>query len=439
MENNRKSSDHSFLSDENGGTTIFSMLMLVVVLMIGGLSVDVMNAVQQRTHLQIAADSAAHAALYSREKMSADAARAKALEVVGANMPVDRYGDAIIAEDIVFGVWDAQTQSFTKDQDSRSAVQVRAYLRETSDNAVDTFLLRLAGIPSWNLVGNTVYTTYRPPCFREGFVAQETVDLRSNNAYVNGFCIHSNNSVSLNSNNLFEAGTIVSMPDLNDLDLPKSGMETNEGLAAALRYGKYHIRILDQLAQLIDDLDDPYSGKQPEYITSFAVNGIQSGKKVGIDDLVSGEVNRIYCSSTSGQVNIMSGTEIRDLVLLTNCKLKFEAGVSIENAVVATISPEARSINAPSGLRIGRDDNCAEGGGAQVLTLGGVDVASGLQMYGGQIVALGNVEFSANANGIQGASIVSGNTISGTSNMEMGFCATGMENNFHANYFRMVQ
>lgn len=428
----------TFLSDEDGAATVFNTFMFTMFIMVGGLALDVMNAVQQRTHLQVAADSAAHAALYSRETMDADEARAKALQIAYTNMPSSQHGNILTTEDIVFGTWDAATQSFIEDQASRSAVLVRANRNSARSNAVDTFLLKLAGVNSWDLTRDSVFATYNPPCFREGFVAQHGVDLQSNNAYTNGFCIHSNNSVSLNNNNVFESGTVVSMPDLNDLDLPKSGMETNEGLSAALRYGKYNIRILSQLDQLIYDLDDPNSEKQPEYVVSTVLNGIASTKKIGSSDLVSGAVNRIYCSSSSKQVNIMSNTEIRDLVLLTNCKLKFESGVTLENAVVATTSNDVRSINAPSGLRIGRNDNCAEGGGAQLLTLGGVDVASNLQMYGGQIIAKGDVQFSANANGIQGASIVSGSTISGTSNMEMGFCATGMEDNFQADYYRMV-
>jgi hypothetical protein len=37
-------------------------------------------------------------------------------------------------------------------------------------------------------------------------------------------------------------------------------------------------------------------------------------------------------------------------------------------------------------------------------------------------IAKGDVSFAANANGIEGASIIAGGQISGTSNMTMGFC-----------------
>ena len=86
---------------------------------------------------------------------------------------------------------------------------------------------------------------------------------------------------------------------------------------------------------------------------------------------------------------------------------------------------------------MGVDDDCGTGGGAQIVTWGGVRVAANLEMYGSQIIAAGPIDFAANAGGIQGASLVSGATIDGTSNMSFGFCGTGMEDTFQAEYFRM--
>jgi hypothetical protein len=40
---------------------------------------------------------------------------------------------------------------------------------------------------------------------------------------------------------------------------------------------------------------------------------------------------------------------------------------------------------------------------------------------------------------MQGASIVSRGTINGTSNSKMGFCLSGMEQNFETDYYRMAE
>jgi hypothetical protein len=126
------------------------------------------------------------------------------------------------------------------------------------------------------------------------------------------------------------------------------------------------------------------------------------------------------------------------VVIVTDCDVKFGAGVVIQDAVIATRSTDKHSMTASSGLQVGRNDNCASGGDAQLLTLGSMDFPSDLKIYGSQLIALGDISFAANADGIQGAALVAGGQISGTSNMSMGFCGTGMENNIQAEYFKLT-
>ena len=161
-----------------------------------------------------------------------------------------------------------------------------------------------------------------------------------------------------------------------------------------------------------------------------------SRNSVGPTNFTTGRIHFRTCTN-GGRLTLGSGT-YRQMVLVTNCEVRFSQGVILEDVVIATTNTGSNSFNSPSGLQIGRNDNCANGGGAQLVTKGGVRFAAGLSMYGGQIIAVGNVEFAANANGIMGASIVSGGEISGTSNMDMGFCDGGMADNFEANYFRLA-
>ena len=88
---------------------------------------------------------------------------------------------------------------------------------------------------------------------------------------------------------------------------------------------------------------------------------------------------------------------------------------------------------------IGLDDGCADGGGAQLVTLGGMRFPSNLQIYGGQLIAAKSIEFAARPDGIEGVSIVAGDEIDGSSLINVGFCGgAGMDNNFVAWYFRMA-
>ncbi|MFV2034869.1 MAG: TadE/TadG family type IV pilus assembly protein [Halocynthiibacter sp.] len=423
--------------DETGSATVLSLFMFVIMAMVGAAALDYSNLIASRTQLQVAADLAAHGALYSRETNDEMTAKAEAIELASFGMPHSRFGDILNVGDISFGTWDYDTQIFTKTHHSRQAVMVTTSRLASKLNSVESYLFKLVGIDRFDVVTSAVYTTYRPACFREGFVADGIVDIQSNNNYLNGFCIHSNTYVSVNQNNTYEAGTIVSMPDMTQIDLPASGFDKNAGLEEALRSAVYRLRIINRIDDLIAGLVSADPLYTPDYITSNLVVPL-AGKKFDETDFVPGRIYQLNCSG-SGKATITGNSPIREIVLVSNCEIKFGQGTVLEDVVMATTNTSAKSFNAPSSLQVGRDDGCAEGGGAQLITKGGMNFASDLRIFGGQLLAEGDIQFSANANGVEGASLITGGTISGTSNMNMGFCnGAGMEDNFEANYFRLA-
>lgn len=461
-----------FLRADDGTMTAGGLIFTTIFLTVGGLAVDVSNAINQRTQLQATADSTAHTALYTRNltlTATADDAKQAALALGDYNMPSRVFGRVLTSPDIEFGVWDRTTRRFTADPSSRTAVRVLTHRDAAGGNAVATFLLKFAGMDAWDVRTDSVFETYVPDCLREGFVAEDMVDIQSNNEYLNGFCIHSNDVVSLNSNNFFESGTIVSMPDSTRLDMPASGSRSNEGLTEALRYGAFQIRLINALR---DVPASPYGtgiaamwnyiqlatrNGQLAYITGTPrqltiVNGrptpsgasdnaVQAGRDLldrnGNLALRSNAVNYAYCSSTSMQLQIRQ--LLTNVVIITNCQVSFGSGGALENALIATLHTGANSISGSSDSRIGMVDNCGVGGGAQLVSLGGMNFASGISIHGGQLIALKEIAFAANGDGLRGTSIISGDTVSGTSNMRMGLCGTGMEGNLSLDYFRMVQ
>lgn len=423
------------LAAEDGALTSLGLFLLITMFAVGGLALDVANAVRVRTELQVAADAAAHAALYTRDSGTAAEAQAAAWAIGRGFLPPARHGNAYDEGDVEFGLWDRETRSFTPDADSKTAVRVTTRRQQSRANAVGTYLLKFVGFDSWDLARIAVFETYTPSCFREGFVADGIVDLRSNNSYYNGFCIHSNTHVELQQNNYFQDGTIVSMPDKGAIVLPASGLKKNDGLETALADAEYQLRIINRLQGLISGLSESGSEQMPDYIDNAAVV-ILDTKKTDASHFISGRRHVATCSG-KGKLTI-PGTLLTDMVIVTNCNVEFAQGAVLENVVVATTSTDDKSVKASSGLQIGRNDDCATDGGAQILTLGGVNVAAGLALYGGQIIADKSIEFSANADGIKGASLIAGDTISGTSNMTMGFCGNGMERNFSSRYFRLA-
>ena len=290
----------------------------------------------------------------------------------------------------------------------------------------------------------SVVETVHPLCLREGFTGEGIVDIQSNNSFYNGFCLHSNTHVSVNQNNFFEEGTVVSMPYdtqgdlLEALDAPASACESNTGLCEALTPGFYDIRILNRIDDIYAAMTSGDVDRLPDYIdVAGAFPQMVYGKTLSMNDLTPGNVYRLACDQGK-KVTFQNDAVFQRVVLIASCELAFAQGVELNDVVIVNTDTSAKSINAPSGLQLGADDMCAEGGGAQIVTMGGVDVASDLRMFGGQIIARGNVYFAANADGLAGANIISGGEISGTSNMTMGFCGSGMEDNFEVDYYRIV-
>lgn len=442
-----------FARGEEGGITALSLQMFVSALVMGGLAVDFGKGVAARTQLQVAADSAAHAALVTRETKPAEEAKAVALNIAALNMPSGKYGNVLTAGNIKFGHWDRDTQVFTVDGASRDAVLVSTEQTTTNGNGVTTYMMGLTGRGKLDVTAGTVFETYYPPCFEEGMVARQPVDIQSNNLFGSGFCIHSQDHASFSSGNTLESNVVVSMPDKRDIELPSSGFSSNAGLEPALRDGSYQIKILSRIDDIIRGIttnpDDPDIGVMATtskyyrpYITSANLIAIKGTGSTALDPakFQAGRIHVLTCKNDNSHKQLNAGFTLKNMVLITDCRLQFNSGAVVEDSVIITTNTSDKSLYASSNIVIGMDDNCANGGDVQMVTLGGVDFAAGTNVYGSQIIAAGDIDFAANADGIEGVSLVAGGRIDVTSNGTYGFCGgAGMNNNYAAAYFRLAR
>ncbi|MDU8913149.1 TadG family pilus assembly protein [Aestuariicoccus sp. MJ-SS9] len=424
--------------DETGSFTILSLYFFMASLILAGIAIDFTNRSASESKAQAATDAVAHAALYLRDENSEGDAKAGALAVAQVGMPSEVYGAAITADDIEFGVWDPVTRTFLAVPGSNDAVRVTALRNVERGNIVENLLLRIVGFKGFEIAAQSTWETYVPECMLEGFVAERTVDMQSNNEFKSGFCIHSNQNLKLSSGNVFEDNTHVTLPIETNVQLPTSGMESNPGLDEALDDGSYRLRILRKMEMMVEDIWAGGTSYLPDYIVN-PLPVYHSNKQFRTTDVVPGSVHRMECPGTNQQMNMVGGL-YSQMVLITNCKIKFQNGVILEDALIISTSTTAKAMSATSGLQIGRNDNCAPGGGATLMTYGGFEAPADMQSYGGQIIARKSIEFSANASGIQGISLISGQDVIGTSNMVMGFCGgIGMDPVLLAQHFRMVE
>lgn len=154
-----------FVRNEEGASTVMALFLGFSLLMFSGYAIDFSNAITTRTQMQVATDAAAHAALMAREFDTRDAAIAKALEMAERNMPANRNGYVIEAEDVLFGHFDQVSNTFTPDPDARNAVRVLAAAPRNAATRMATIF--------WPWQGSTASTssparssslTIRPAC-----------------------------------------------------------------------------------------------------------------------------------------------------------------------------------------------------------------------------------------------------------------------------------
>ena len=111
--------------DDQGSMTVLSLYLLAGLMAVSALAIDFAYLLAARTQLQVAADAAAHAALYYREEETAHDAKLKAVELAQHSMPSANYGPVLRQEDVEFGHWDYASRVFTPDPYSTQAVRVR--------------------------------------------------------------------------------------------------------------------------------------------------------------------------------------------------------------------------------------------------------------------------------------------------------------------------
>ena len=428
-----------FLSSESGGMTALGLYLGAATFMVGGLAIDVSNLIKVRTQLQVAADLAAHAALYSRERNDAATSKAIAMARVSESFPAIVHGNLLTVNDISFGSYNKSTLGFDVDDTMTEAVYVRTDRISSEGNPVASYFMQFVGMHEWDVATTSVFETYRPNCLRDGWIGEDVVDAQSNNDWADGYCVHSNEQVEFNNNSTFDSTVTVSMPGGHDtIVLPSSGYASNTGLYEAVEDDYMNLRILRNLDLVWAGLADSSSEYYRPYLAGADPDSPVSlpGKNVDTGDFAPNQVYTYNCSGNQ-RLTIDASPTLKDVMIVTNCKIFMRNGSSFEDVTIWTTNTDDKSITG-SHVRFGADDNCDPAGGVNIVTAGGVEFASGLEIYSSQVIAQGPIQFAAAANGVEGGSFISGETIDGTSNTAMSGCPNDAGEVFEIDLFRMV-
>ena len=428
-----------FVKDEDGGGTIWGLTWFVLLVGICGLSVDITDGFRARTMLQATADATALAGVI--DLPNANAVPATAVSYAYENMIQSDNGTVLRPSDVHVGRWDGATKTLDRNDADPDAVMVTVNRSEANENPMPVNFLRIVGLLEWDISTQAVAQRFIPECLRDGLIARETVDISSNNGFVNEICIHGQQGVKIQSNNYYELGVNVSMPDLALLQLPQSGMESNNGLPEALREMILDPRMVNHVDEIMQNFLDPNYEGQRDFIAPTTVP-IVVDEKFNFGNAQPGNIYHVECKPNKN-TTIPSNSVIVDVVIIAECEIKVNAGATIINSVLGSRSGGNNNISkanvgVAANVQLGLPDNCANGGGVQIFSNATIHTAASTGIDGVQMVAAGDIDLGARDQGINGISAQAGGTISLTSNNMFGLCTGGVPDFFTQWYYRLV-
>lgn len=320
-------------SDESGTGSVMGLFLFFVMLLLGSVAIDYSNGVRTKAQLQVVADSAALAAASQLSK-GPEAVRKAAMDHAA------KFGPNLVTEeDVVVGTWkDGQFTSFG--QEDVNAVAIHAQRAGKNANPVPTKLLFLVGIDRMDVSAPSIVARMRgrTACSGGGYFAQGRVVANSSNDYKEGFCLHGEHSVNLHNVNLFEPGTIVSSPDVNNI----IGHRNNHGLTEAKRSATHSFARSQELRDYLDLIraEGVYSEALPPYIVSgpIRLNRITPSDTLqrGMLYFVNGDVTlrgdrlfREVAIIATGDISVQSNAELRDVILAANGSISVQSNVRI--------------------------------------------------------------------------------------------------------------
>jgi hypothetical protein len=428
-----------FIGDEQGGGTVWGLFWFMLMVGMAGLAVDTTDGFRNRTMLQATADAAALAAAIDLPDQGTVVATATGY--AAQNMGGADNGVVLDAADVHVGRWIEQTNSLITDDPLPDAVMVTVRRAAQNDNPVPVNFLRIIGLETWDVQAQAVAQRFIPMCLRDGLIARQWVNMSSNNSFVNQICVHGQQGVNIQSNNYFEEGVIVSMYDLDTLELPASGFNSNPGLKEALREQGLDPRMVNHVDEIMQQMLDLDPAVLPDYIDA-SLPVIEVDEKF---DLSTAEKNRVYHVKCKPNKNaqIPSNSTVSEVVIIAECELHIGAKAKVTDAVLGSRSGgngkiDKANVNASANVQLGEPDGCAEGGGVQIFSNATIHTASSTRIDGVQMVAAGDIELGAQDFGINGISAQSGQDITLTSNNMFGLCSGGAPDLFTVPYYRLV-
>ena len=441
----RRSSFARFCSDEQGVAAIWSLFWFLIFCAFAGLAIDGTDGLRSRTMLQATADAAALAGVI--DLPDEGEARLTAVLYAQANMAPQVYGMVLDVRDVHVGKWDPDTRTVDTAAASPDTVLVTTRRSEDNVNPLPVTFLKLFGFDAWNVQAQAAAQRYIPECLREGLISRKMVNMSSNNHFTKEICVHGQLGQNIQSNNTFDPGVTVGMYDMDTLELPASGFDTNGGLYDALREQSLDPRMVDHIDEIIQGVLDLNPAYTPSYI-DISKPVLETKPNFNFNDMQPHRVYYVQCKPNQNLV-IPANSVIQHVALIADCQITIGAHAQIFSAFIASRSGGRNNgtgelnrgdanITTAAGVQLGTPDNCGAGGGVQLFSNATIGTSSSTKIDGVQIVAKGEVALGAETEGINGISVQAGGDIDLASNNMFGLCQGAVPDLFTVWYYRLV-
>jgi len=426
----------NFGRDERGFVTHFALTVFMLILLFSGLSLDSSNSWRVRDMLQTAADAAARAG--AMDLPNEAKAMDSVLELAGDNL-TSANKTAISANSVEFGKWDSSARRFIPHQTPANAVRVTASRTKATNNAVPTFLLRLAGMTSWDVSVQSVAFRSTESCAVADISSNGKVEIKSENDFYNGYCVEGAKEVKFTGDNQFDDNNSIYVTDLNNLKLsdstslssivgrgtPSSGSGLTYGDIAKVKTTISAAYVAD-IAALATNYLDPTWASQPSYINANSSVITLDANDVKYTSFAPGRIYDVQCGDGKGDTaQFYKGQDISQVVVVSDCAISLGKESTYEDVVLVSKDSGDASVYAAKNVVLGKDDACEAGGGVAIFAAGDVTSDEKLELYGAAISAGGMVKLKNRSGKIAGLSIAANGDVKLDGKASFGSCKGG--------------
>ncbi len=431
----------AFLADrEDGGFSIAALVMLPVFFLFMAAPINVLNVMTHKERYQGFVDTLAYTALHEAFDQDNSIADVKQ-KVLDTTSSFENSADmlaAITPQDIIFGVWDEETRSFTPQNNSRKAVRIELDFAKVNSNPISDLFYSFVDNPQRDLKVVSYATTYRPNCFRNGLIALKSLILKNDTNVGEGVCLHGLSQVIVYSGGSFAENSEVAVLTEDHLH---GSYASNPGLEEAVETGRKHIALLSQIGNVYNDLNSQTKTEfTPSYITTEKV--LKLGPRVVKPErFTAGRIHYRRCKN-GRRMKFERGKYENFVLISPNCAFTFAGGVTLTNVMIVTQNNWAQSFFSFNRLALGKQNDCADGNGAVLMSKGGAYLSAGLFAVGSQIIS--NTKIFVESGGskrnvIKGSSLLSkGDIVLGAKNDITSCKNDGTNEILEVDYFKLA-